>query len=117
MCRVLFLGISLIEVKTVNGPWAGMEEWISFQKVSASSGVYNTSIADTPSRAVEIEFKCGSNTCETILDDPNRDNEFDMGAVDTFTGNMIGDCNGFTCDWDLDIELEHACLELETDVG
>ena len=88
-----------------------MEDWISFQRTLASSGVYNTSIADTTSQAVDIEFKCGSNTCNTKLDDPSRDNEFDVGAVDTFTGNMIGDCYNITCDWDSEVEMESRLLE------
>ena len=51
---------------------------------------------------IDVLIKCGSRTCKTRLD-----NYFGNGAVDSFSGNMIGDCDGFTCDQELKTTLIH----------
>ena len=49
------------------------------------------------------------------MDDPGRDDEFDLGALDVFTDNMIGDCKGFKCDWNSDIELKPKLIHQGND--
>ena len=54
--------------------------------------------ADTTSTTNEALIACGSSACRTVLDNPNPVVDFQLGAVDRFSGNVIGDCNGFICD-------------------
>ena len=41
---------------------------------------------------------CGLQACRTVLHNPNPVDDFKLGAVDRFSGNVIGDCNGLRCD-------------------
>ena len=51
-------------------------------------------------------MECGSRTCKTRLEHPTVD-VFDLGDVNIFSGNMIGDCSGFKCDQQLETTLIH----------
>ena len=55
---------------------------------------------------VDVLIECGSRTCKAHLDNPSVDN-FALGAVNTFSGDTIGDCDGFKCDQQLKTTLIH----------
>ena len=59
--------------------------------------------ADTGNK-IQIEIKCGDEKCLATLDNPNKE-KFQRGATDTFTGNMIDNCNKMTCSTDLKMKL------------
>ena len=59
--------------------------------------------ADTGNK-IQIEIKCGDEKCLATLDNPNKE-KFQRGATDTFTGNIIENCNKLTCSTDLKMKL------------
>ena len=59
--------------------------------------------ADTGNK-IQIEIKCGDEKCLVTLDNPNKE-KFQRGATDTFTGNIIENCNKLTCSTDLKMKL------------
>ena len=55
---------------------------------------------------IEVLIECGSRTCKTRLDNPSI-NDFEFGDVNSFSGDTIGDCDGFKCDQQLKTTLIH----------
>ena len=60
---------------------------------------------------IELSLECGSRTCKTRLGNPSQFPVVEDGAVNSFSGIEIGNCDKFQCNQELNATLTHASTD------